>query len=291
MLGRKIVERISQRLKHIFWIEDMPDVYSIVKPTGYAKVYGLSDESRVEKAIDFIQKVDDPFFMHLHLMDTHCCVFKPKTKLFSAGKFDGKKAREKALVEDLLKASDEHFEEIVEALRKTDKLKNTVIVYSSDHSDRWKFRRSVPLVFIFPDGEHRGKISNNAQLLDVAPTILDYINIKQPKWMEGESLLFETPDPYRPIYGVTKLEREDFRTEHKDRLSHIIGAGPPNYGLKVMGLVVCDTWYTYQLDNKTIKSGIIKRHSGICERAKVPGLSEAKKMLKGHLQGKGFLGD
>ena len=257
----------------------------------FAKNFSIVEESRIEKAIDFIEKTDDPFFMHLHLMETHCCGFKPKIKVFSTGSFAGKKARDKALLEDLIKASDDYFEEIVQALRKTDKLKNTIIVYSSDHTDRWEFRRTVPLVFIFPDGNHRGRISNNAQLLDVAPTILDYINIQLPEWMEGASLLSETPDPYRPIYGVTRLKRGHFSTEHNERLSHIIGAGPPNYGLKIMGLIVCDTWFTYQLDNKKVKSGRIKNHSGPCKRAKIPGLGKAKEMLEKHLQGKGFMAD
>ena len=291
LFGSKIFERVTQRLKHLFWIEDMPNVYtSVTKSDGFAQVYGLSDQSRIEKAVRYIQATDVPFFMHLHLMDSHCCTFKPKKKHFSVGDFSGEKAKDRALVEDLLKESDDLLGEIIETLRKTDKFDNTIIVYSSDHSKGWNFKRSIPLAFIFPHGEYSRQISSNTQLLDVAPTILDYLNVESPDWMEGQSLLTESPDPTRPIYVITRLKRGHFTTEKKDKLSHITGAGPPNYGLNKMAMIVCDTWYTYSLSDGDTGKGKLKNGSSICKKSDSPSRKRGEKMIEKHLQSRGFIG-
>jgi hypothetical protein len=291
LFGNKIFERIMQRIKHLLWIENMPEVYrSVAIDDGFAKVYGLSDQSRIEKAVSYIQDTDTPFFMHLHLMDSHCCTFKPKNQHFSVGKFSGKPAKDKALIEDLLKESDDLLAEVIETLRRTKKLDDTIIVYSSDHSKGWDFRRRIPLAFIFPHGEYSRKIGGNTQLLDVAPTILDYLNVESPEWMEGQSLLTESPKPNRPIFVITRLKRGHFTTDKKDRLSHITGAGPPNYGLSRMAMIVCDTWYTYGLSDGDMTKGKVKNYSGICENSDIPSRKRAKKMIQKHLQVRGIAG-
>ncbi len=290
LLANKITERIGQRLRHIFFIDPMPDVYAAVKSDGYAKVYGFSDRSRIDRALEFIQNNDGPLFMHLHLMDSHCCKYKPKEKVFSAGEFPVAKAKKRALLEDVLKESDGYFGELVDALRGSGMLDNTIIVYSSDHAENWEFGRPVPLIFIFPGGDHSGTIMENTQLLDVAPTILDYLDIERPEWMEGQSLLSDTLDKNRPIFGITQLRRGHFKTQKKDRLSRIVGDGPPNYGLKIMGLVVCNRWYLHNLKNDTTKSGNVPDYSGSCDASSSPNEDAAKTIMREHLLSKGFLG-
>ena len=290
LMADKIVERISQRIKHITFIEKMPDVYSTVKSDGFAKVYGFSDRSRADKALDFIRESKDPFFMHLHFMDTHCCRYRPKERIFSTGEFTSKSDKRKALLLDLLRENDTYFGEIIAQLRDSNKLENTLIVYSSDHTEGWDFPRSVPLVFIFPNAEHTGTIMENTQLLDVAPTILDYLDIETPEWMEGESLLSASLDSNRPIFGVTQLQRIRFRSDKKDRLSRIVGAGPPNFGLNIMGLAVCDTWFLYNIKKDLVESGKVEGHSGGCDPVTQPTPNEAKEMMREHLLSKRFLG-
>ena len=59
-------------------------------------------------------------------------------------------------------------------------------------------------------GENAGRYRKNVQLIDVAPTILDYLGAPLPYWMEGDSLLRydELPED-RMIFiaGVGKREK------------------------------------------------------------------------------------
>lgn len=289
LLSLKILERIEQRIKHIFFIEDMPDVYAAVKPEeGFAKVYGRPDRDRIDSAIEFIAKNKNPFFMHIHLMDSHCCIYSPKKKVFSDKAFKKKSQLKTALLKDLVKESDDYFGEIIAALQEADILDNTLIVYNSDHTNNWGFRRSIPLVFIFPKRRHSGTIEENTQLLDVAPTVLEYLNIRKPGWMDGRSLISETLNRYQPIFGITKLEREHFETENDDRLSHIVGNGPPNYGLNIMGLIVCNKWYTHNLKTDSTKSAKVRGYKGSCDISKMPTRKKARSIMLEHLTTRDF---
>lgn len=290
IFANKITDRILQRIKHIFFIEDMVDVFDIVIPDDYPDVYGFEDRSRVDRAIEFIKQSENPFFMHVHLMDSHCCRYSPKKAMFSVGKFPGHTEKKRAVLEDMLKQSDDYFGEIIDALQTSEKLQNTVIVYSSDHTENWGFVRSVPLVFIFPGGDYAGFISENTQLLDVAPTILDYLNVKRPHWMEGQSLLSETVDKYRPIFGIMQLQRGGFVSKKNDMLSRIVGDGPPNYGLNIMGLVICNTWYTHNIKDGSTETGIVQGHSGSCDSSNIPTPNVAKMIMREHLLDRNFLG-
>jgi len=284
----KVIERVSQRVSHIFFIEKMPDVYASITPSSSAKVYGLSDHLRIERGIEFIQNTDRPFFMHFHLMDSHCCNYRPKKKVFSNHKFDNKKRQKRALLEDSLKESDDYFGDIIQALKQSKKFDNTIIVYSSDHTENWGFIEPIPLLFIFPQGNFKGKISENVQLLDVAPTILDYLNVDIPKWMEGDSLLDFSISAQRPIYGITKLERERFNSIKNEKLSRIVGSGPPAYGLNTMAMTVCNQWYALDLNHGKIKTGKIKNHSDGCDRSTMPSIETAKNLIVEHLTARGF---
>ena len=50
-------------------------------------------------------------------------------------------------------------------------------------------------------------MKSNVQLLDLAPTLLDYLGIDKPDWMEGDSVLREEPDRLRRIVSVSASEK------------------------------------------------------------------------------------
>jgi len=284
----KIIERISQRVLHILFIENMQDVYASVKSNAFANVYGVADQLRIDRGVDFIRNTDKPFFMHLHLMDTHCCTYRPKQRVFSNRTFNNKKNKRRALLEDSLRVSDGYFEDIIRALKQSNKFDNTIIVYSSDHTEGWGFTETIPLLIMFPDGRHKGKINKNVQLLDVAPTILDYLKVDIPQWMEGQSLLTGSISAQRPIFGITKLERERFKSTKNERLSRIVGSGPPAYGLNTMAMVVCNKWYVLDLNTGSSGTGTIKGYSSRCDEAIQPSLEMATGLIKEHLSERQF---
>lgn len=153
--------------------------------------------------------------------------------------------------------SDEYFNEVLELLEETGQLDNTIIVFLSDHGEEfyehgnWWHGKSlyeegvrVPLVVRLPKDKQIGQRSDAmAQTVDVAPTILDLLDIAIPEAMEGRSL--------KPIIdGEPMEERIGFSS-----LSHRSGK-PTSLSSAVLGdhKVIVDhfsdtlEWYNLRLD-------------------------------------------
>ena len=102
----------------------------------------------------------------------------------------------------------------------------------------------IPLIIHFPGGDQAGEITQNVQNLDIAPTILDYLGITQPTWMEGESLLTRMTD-HRLIYstGTTEVKPNEqdisFLDPDLDK--------PPFYQFSYINVFDCQKMYTFDL--------------------------------------------
>jgi arylsulfatase A-like enzyme len=80
-------------------------------------------------------------------------------------------------------------------------------VINSDHASQWKITERVPLMIRFPKSAVKGRVAANVQLADVAPTMLSYLGVRIPTWMDGQSLLPATaPSPSRRIFGVSDCQ-------------------------------------------------------------------------------------
>jgi hypothetical protein len=154
-------------------------------------------------------------------------------------------------------------------------------VYSSDHATRWAFNSTVPLVFIFPHGKNKGRIDAPAQLMDVAPTLLDYMGIDIPPWMEGRSLLADDLSFYRPIFVGYRALYRDASAKHAD-------IGPPLYDLEKDGMVVCNSWYVLTLADHKVVKGKVADFRGTCDTSKLPDAKTAGAMMTRHLEERGF---
>jgi arylsulfatase A-like enzyme len=199
----EIEERLTTRVLHAAGVRDMTNAFAAVTAGA-----GWSDQLRIDTVLDFLAQSQQPVFAHLHLMTTHV-PHSPTRPIFSAGltKDPGERARRRVdLYDDVIAEFDRHLQRLVEGLEQQDKLANTVLVITSDHGWRWTFAR-LPLVFVFPGGTPRGRRSGNVQLIDVAPTLLDYIGAPIPPWMDGRSLLHADLDPARAIMSVQVRSR------------------------------------------------------------------------------------
>ncbi|MCU0409500.1 MAG: sulfatase-like hydrolase/transferase, partial [Bacteroidales bacterium] len=90
---------------------------------------------------------------------------------------------------DTILSYDAYMGQLIEALKARGTFDETLIIVYSDHAMGFQTTERIPLVFHFPAGQHAGRITTNVQNLDIAPTILDYLGIPIPEWMEGESIL------------------------------------------------------------------------------------------------------
>jgi hypothetical protein len=286
LLAGHVHERLWQRIAQLLFIERIVDQHAAVTSPEYAKVYGLSDENRMQRVFDFIRGAKKPFFVHVHLMGSHCCSYRPESRVFSGGLKEAE--RDGAAFDDTILESDRQFGRLMALLAERGLLENTLVVYSSDHATAWDFRPQVPLVFMFPKGAHAGHVTATTQLLDVAPTILDYLKVEIPAWMEGQSLLSGTFDRQRPIFSIYRMDRENFRTDKDDMLARVVHLGPPSYGLSQIGLVVCQRWYILRLDDDRMLSGDTATYRNKCPAASLPDAAEADAMMRDHLRDRGF---
>lgn len=124
----------------------------------------------------------------------------------------------RARYDEFIRYCDQDFKYLIEQLQKEDKLKNSVIILSSDHGEGFKrdcFTHGgqlceeithIPLI-IKEDNQTKGRIIHDlVEQIDIPATILDLASISVPSWMEGRSmmpLMYGNKLSNRPIFSMT----------------------------------------------------------------------------------------
>ncbi|MGE0175198.1 MAG: sulfatase-like hydrolase/transferase [Oligoflexales bacterium] len=244
---REMYFRIQERTFHLLGLNKMKAFDDFLM--GTRKDRDFSDSQRVDDVLDFMAAKGQPVFAHIHLINSHCCEFHPQTRVFSANSdkmYD--------LYDDTILEADALFKKLVDALRARGILDNTILVYSSDHSHSHKVDERVPFMIRFPRAEHRGHIRETTQLLDLPPTLLSYLKQPIPDWMEGSNLL----DPKGIPNDRWILSASDIR----DQLD--TSPGKPYNPLSGVSLTICDHHYSWNPEEKILKSKRIPRHTYPC---------------------------
>ena len=215
-------------------------------------------------------------------MDIHGPEFYVPDQYFSAGETQDQEWSTD-FYDDAIRDSDRYLHELFDYLSKSGKIDNTIVVLYSDHGINWDPLDRVPLFFWFPNKQYAGRIQANVQLLDIAPTLLDYLSIPQPAWMTGRSLITKNLPPARPIISA---EVADETKLSEDRTTWVIDENkvfPPFYDLGRLNLVICDKWFSLDLRNPQLTYGVVEGSTATCNAEDVPSPEEAKTMLLQHL--------
>ncbi len=303
-LDGQLYDRLSDRIGQLLFIRRMVSGFAdVTSREDMARVNGTSDDVRMQRVFDFIQNTQQPFFIHIHLLDTHCCKFQLSAHEmhFLRSNKRTRAQRKSAGFDDTVLRADGYFGQMMDLLKQQGLLDNTLVVFTSDHDKGWDFRSPVPLVFLFPGGAHKGHIAETTQLLDVAPTILDYLKVDVPKWMEGQSLLHDRLPPARPVYTIFQIGRVHVSTEQDSWLARAVDVGPPSYGLETLGMVVCDRWYLMNTHTGNVTSGAVGAFdnkmrappgaplaASPCSQGDWPEEQEAGSMMHRYLEQRGF---
>ena len=169
-------------------------------------------------------------FVFAHLFDMH--------KPYLRSGYDG----ELAYVDRLLGA-------FKQALMQTGWWRHSLVILLSDHGESlgehgedshgyfiYESTLRVPVIVHFPDdaASHSGRDERPAGLMDVAPTVLDFLHIAPPPSFEGHSLL-DTASP-RPIYSETLYAHDGFgwsplRSLREGAYKYIDAPAPELYNL------------------------------------------------------------
>jgi hypothetical protein len=279
----QMLDRIGSRLLHAFGLKRMVNIFEGVTKKGWALA---NDEEKVKAALAFIDKEGEPFLVHLHLMGTHGWHFTSKKPLFSAGKAQVEGWMDD-FYDDAILDFDGYVKDIVRYLDEKGILDDTIVVIHTDHGPRWSTHERLPLIIRFPRGEHAGRISYNVQYIDLAPTILDYMGLEIPPWMEGSSLLRGNINPKRPIFAVSvkghKVNNEGFDAKPAS-LS-------PLEGLGTISAIICQRFFLMNLHEPwpyPVSWSNIKGHTAPCDEKEIPSEAQLKGLLVEHLREKGF---
>jgi membrane-anchored protein YejM (alkaline phosphatase superfamily) len=141
----------------------------------------------------------------------------PKHKKFVVGLYDSS-----------IRYADYVFGQILEILKKEKIYDNSIVILLSDHGEEFNEHGGrthgrlfietlrVPLIIKFPKNKYHGlKISKAVRLMDVMPTLFDFLNIKINSYIQGMSfsgLLKKGSFVYRPflLSYSPKLDRVRF---------------------------------------------------------------------------------
>lgn len=276
-LLHEIAIRLLDRLEHIFFVKKMVNHQALVSGTKQK----FDDEEKISKAEEVFSKVNQPVFIHLHWLGTHGPTYVLKTQLFSTGKnVDQQKNWDEDFYDDSILEFDAGVSALIEFLKGNNYFDNTILIISSDHGEGFTSTKQIPLLIHFPLGKNPGIRRSNVQQKDIAPTILEYMGVEKPSWMEGDSFLSgEIPD--RPIFSASP---GNFVGEGTTFTPDMIK--PPFYELGSVTAVFCNSWFSINLEDKVSSRGVIDDYAYPCEVS--PSNNQFKNWIVGHLKENGF---
>jgi arylsulfatase A-like enzyme len=276
-----VYDRLYSRGLHLAGIEPMEDPFLEVasQPTSFRR-----DRQRLEDLLEFIDDGPQPFFAHVHLLVTHGPTFRPSHRIFSEGQEQTSNWM-LDFYDDAVLDFDAMAAELVEALESRGLLDSTLLILYSDHPRRYRIWDRIPLLIRFPGGQPAGRIRANVQLIDLAPTILDFLNLPRPDWMGGRSLLTDELPSDRPLFGAQQNYAEQERGETGIRIKPD-AITPPFFTMRYTTMVVCGNWYRLDLVRNRLETGVVDGHTGPCPTSLGP--EEARVMLLEHLRSRGF---
>jgi hypothetical protein len=273
--------RVLDHIRHIFYIEKMANPYLLVAE-GSEQVKSLEDIERMEYLKEEIRSASGPLFIHVHLMVTHGPKYKPPVQVYSAGQSIISQALwTPDLYDDSILDFDKSIGELIDTLTAYGILDNTVIIVGSDHGQIWNPVKRLPLVIRFPHAEYAGRIQANVQNLDIAPTLLDYMGLEQPGWMQGKSLIAGELEQ-RPIFTLSRIDPEDLLSE--DENLSLMNSDSPY----VSSLVYCQQWYKIDYFSRVWETGTVEGSTTVCPPGTELTDDQAYQLIDEHLGENGY---
>lgn len=181
-------------LNHQYGLNQGFDLYDDnIKYDAYNNPIGeRKAEQTTEAACKWIRKSEAPFFMWVHYFDPHFPYKPPKpfSEKYAPNLYDG----EIAYVDNSIGS-------LLSCIYKKYKKSNLIILLVGDHGESlgehgedrhgillYNSTLRVPFILHFPEQNHF-VINHNVSLVDLLPTLLDYLKLPVPKYIEGKSLL------------------------------------------------------------------------------------------------------
>jgi arylsulfatase A-like enzyme len=192
----------------------------INKPNEPAAI--LRPDLTFANASELINSMQKPFFIWMHIYPPHAPylpkdgfmysilkdkVFDTEEKYVELAFVNPYSADRKTTVDQLemrydetIASTDHEFGKFLSFLKEKGLFDDSIVIFSSDHGqmfDRgfwghggpylYQSLAQVPLVIHLPGQVQGQRIGANVSHVDIAPTILDFLEVTPPKWMDGRS--------------------------------------------------------------------------------------------------------
>ncbi len=185
-------------------------------------------EKVFDKAINLLNKnLEEKVFLYLHLWDTHEPHVNPKG--FASYLLDTVDRTYEAEIKHI----DTQMGRLIDYLKKTNQINDSIIIFTSDHGENFYESGSpfahdllyenvvkIPLFFSSPKIENQ-EVENLVNNLDIFPTLLRALNIKTPSGIDGISFDLNRKEilggKNRSIYFEDILKKKRFNTLKKTR--------------------------------------------------------------------------
>ena len=221
------------------------DVYDLDPPKGWPNPH-RSAANTIQRAFELIDAVaEQPFFLVIHLFEPHhpysaLPPFRgsftaavagsnftlPFTETSSSLRVDELSAEDQAFIiaayDEEIAYTDQQLGVLRDGLADRGLLEDGLVIFTADHGEElfehggfehshalWQELLHVPLIF-WGAGVNPGRDATPVSLVDIAPTVLDWLDLESPVPFDGLSLLptvsASVPVPDRPLYagGVTR---------------------------------------------------------------------------------------
>jgi len=287
ILIQKISDRVMERLDILNpWVELAPNPDGLLR-VGQPPRYWYKDHARIQAAVEFIELADDqPFFINLHLMTAHGPYYHLDERHFSSDQKQTIRLQDD-FYDDAIRQVDSHIGSIFQALQSNGLLESTVLVISSDHGRDQSSEARLPLMIRFPDTRYSKVINSNTQRLDIAPTLLDFIGLDIPDWMEGDSLLSSAPNNLTQRAVIQTLPSTIFDNTGKGAVL-VTDTSPPFFSLGSLNIIKCDQVFSWDLERNTWQVGEISGHTKPCQENSETELFDFMRLARNHLVERGY---
>ncbi len=159
------------------------------KEGSFDGTWGIYDEEFLQFFCDKVNTFQSPFFASIFTISSHIPYTIPE-------RYQGKFPKGTTEIHESIGYTDNALRLFFEKAKKQDWYKNTLFVFTADHtssSGKGKYTTNVgkfriPIFFFDPSKpEFKGIVEKNFQQIDILPSVLDYLNIKDTIVTYGKS--------------------------------------------------------------------------------------------------------
>jgi arylsulfatase A-like enzyme len=195
-----------------------------IPPFNHKKI---SAETVTDDALEWIRiHRNMPFYMYIHYMDVHCPYDTYWYPLYDKGAYESQDTQAKLtnIYNGRIVYVDQQINRIWEVLKQLGLIDKTMLIVTADHGEElydhggtghcttlYEELIRIPLIMHVPsfEGKHI-TLEHQVELTDIPVTVLDFLGLRIPQYMQGQSLLPLLANPSSklvPSYAISYTTR------------------------------------------------------------------------------------